>query len=101
FNEITFTNGNVSIKVAQGAAGTPVRFWTKTDGTVELRTYKNSKITISTTDGDMSSIVFDGYKVATMSPSTGNFDNGNWRGNANSVTFDVTATLNIKTITVK
>ena len=49
----------------------------------------------------MSSIVFDGYKVATMSPSTGNFDNGNWSGNANSVTFDVTATLNIKTITVK
>lgn len=101
FNEITFTNGNVSIKVAQGAAGTPVRFWTKTDGTVELRTYKNSKITISTTDGNMSSIVFDGYKVSTMSPSTGSFDNGNWSGNANSVTFDVTATLNIKTITVK
>lgn len=101
FNEITFTNGNVSIKVAQGAAGTPVRFWTKTDGTVELRTYKNSKITISTTDGNMSSIVFDGYKVSTMSPSTGSFDNGSWSGNANSVTFDVTATLNIKTITIK
>ena len=101
FNNITFTNGNVSVNVAQGSAGTPVRFWTKTGGDVELRTYKNSTITISVSEGTMSSIVFEGGKVGTMSASTGSFSAGKWNGNAQSVTFSVTGTLNIQKLTVK
>jgi hypothetical protein len=101
FNEITFTNGNVTVKVSQGSATTPVRFWTRTGGDVELRTYKSSTITVSVSEGTMSSIVFEGGKVSTMSASTGSFSAGTWSGSAQSVTFSVSGTLNIQKLTVK
>lgn len=102
FDDITFTNGNISVNVNKGSATTNVRFWTKTGGDVELRTYKNSTITISTTDGSaITSIVFEGGKVSTMTPSTGSFSAGTWSGNAQSVTFSVTGTLNIQKLTAK
>ena len=100
-SEYTFTNGNVSVKVAQGSATTAVRFWTRTGGDVELRTYKNSTITVSVSEGTMSSIVFEGGKVSDMTASTGSFSAGTWSGNAQSVTFNVTKTLNIQKLTVK
>ena len=99
--EYTFTNGNVTVKVSQGAASTPVRFWTRTGGDVELRTYKNSTITISVSEGTMSNIVFTGGKVSTMTADCGSFNAGTWSGDASSVTFTVSGTLNIQTITVK
>ena len=100
-SEYTFTNGNITVNVTQGSATTPVRFWTRTGGDVELRTYNKSTITVSVSEGTMSSIVFEGAKVSTMTASTGSFSNGTWSGNAQSVTFSVTATLNIQKLTVK
>ena len=100
-SEYTFTNGNVTVKVSQGSATTPVRFWTRTGGDVELRTYKSSTITVSATEGTLSSIVFEGSKVSTMTASTGSFSAGTWSGNAQSVTFSVTGTLNIQKLTAK
>ena len=100
FDEITFTNGNTSVKVSQGSSSTPVRFWTRATGDVELRTYKSSTITVSVSEGTMSSIVFEGGKVSTMTASTGSFSAGKWSGNAQSVIFDITGTLNIQKITV-
>lgn len=101
FDEITFTNGNATVKITQADASTPVRIWTKTGGDVELRTYKNSIITISVSEGTMTSIVFDGYKVKTMEADKGSLSDGSWSGNESSVTFTVTGTLNINTITIK
>ena len=100
-SEYTFTNGNVTVKVSQGSATTPVRFWTRTGGDVELRTYKNSTITVSVSEGTMSSIVFEGGKVNDMSADTGSFSAGTWSGDAQSVTFSVSKTLNIQKLTVK
>ena len=100
-SEYTFTNGNVTVKVSQGSATTPVRFWTRTGGDVELRTYKSSTITVSATEGTLSSIVFEGGKVSTMTASTGSFSAGTWSGNAQSVTFSVTGTLNIQKLSAK
>ncbi|MBR6648562.1 MAG: hypothetical protein IKL29_04200, partial [Bacteroidaceae bacterium] len=102
FEEVTFSCNGISIKLEKGTATTNVRIWTKTDGTYELRTYNGSTMTISAPEGtDISSIVFNGGKIATMSPDSGTFSDGTWSGSANSVTFSVTGTLNIKTITVK
>ena len=100
-SEYTFTNGGVTVKVSQGSASTPVRFWTRTGGDVELRTYKGSTITVSVSEGTMSSIVFEGGKVSTMSANTGSFSKGTWSGSAESVTFSVTDVLNIQKLTVK
>ncbi len=98
-SEVTFTNGNVSIKLSQDGASTPVRIWTKTGGDVELRTYNKSTITIS--GSNMTSIEFAGGKVSTMTADTGTFSAGKWSGNADTVTFSVSGTLNIQSITVK
>ena len=97
----TFTNGNLSIKFENGSATTNTRFWTKTGGDVEIRAYKGSTITVSVSEGTMSSIVFTGNKVSTMSADNGSFDKGTWSGNAQSVTFSVTGTLNIQKLTAK
>ena len=98
---VVFTNGNVSISTEQGSASYPARLWTTTKMTTEFRAYNMSTITISVSEGTMSSIVFEGGKISTMETTTGSFNKGTWSGNAQSVTFSVTGTLNIQKITVK
>lgn len=100
-NGVVFTNGNVSISTEQGSASYPARLWTTTKMTTEFRAYNMSTITISVSEGTMSSIVFEGGKISTMETTTGSFNKGTWSGNAQSVTFSVTGTLNIQKITVK
>lgn len=99
FEEVTFTSGDVSIYAQQNTATTKVRIWTKNDGTTEFRTYKNSIITI--TGKGMSKITFNGNKVSSMSADKGSFSEGVWTGNADSVTFNVTGTLNVTSIEVE
>lgn len=100
-NEYTFTCDNATVTVKQGSSATPVRIWTRTGGDVELRTYKSSTITVSVSEGTMSNIVFTGGKVSTMTADCGSFNAGTWSGDASSVTFTVSGTLNIQKITVK
>ncbi len=102
FESVTFTNGNISIKLEKGSASYGARIWTKTDGTYELRAYNGSTMVISSADGsDISSIVLEGKKITTLSPDSGKLDAGTWSGSASSVTFSVSGTLNMTTITVK
>lgn len=100
FEDVTFTNGEVSIALNKGGATTPIRIWTTTKLTTELRTYKNSSFTISASQ-NITSITFEGGKATTMNTGdVGTFANKVWTGSANSVTFNVTGTLNITKITV-
>lgn len=99
FDEVTFTNGDVTITALKNDATTKVRIWTKNDLTTEFRSYNKSTITIS--GKGMKKIVFDGNKVSTMTTTTGTLSEGTWTGDADSVTFNVTGTLNINTITVE
>ena len=100
-NGVVFTNGNVSISTEQGNASYPARLWTTTKMTTEFRAYNMSTITISVSEGTISSIVFEGSKVSAMTPSTGEFKAGTWSGNASSVTFNVTDKTYITKVTVK
>ena len=100
FDDITFTNNGVSVNVNKGAATTKVRIWTKKGPAYELRSYKGSTITVSAPVGTkLTSIVFEGGKVATMTAE--GFDAGTWTGEAESVEFAVTGTLNINAIKVE
>lgn len=99
FDEVTFTNGDVTITALKNDATTKVRIWTKNDLTTEFRSYNKSTITIS--GKGMKKIVFDGKKTDTMTTTTGTLSGGTWTGDADSVTFNVTGTLNINTITVE
>lgn len=47
FDEVTFTNGDVTITALKNDATTKVRIWTKNDLTTEFRSYNKSTITIS------------------------------------------------------
>lgn len=80
-------------------ASTKTRVY-NSSGTLELRVYKNG--------GSLSFAVENGKKIisiaitgtAPFSANVGTFSNGNWTGNAQSVTLSATNTAKINTITV-
>ena len=91
----TWTAGNVTM-VTSRVSGNGYRWWS-TDGT--LRFYDGSKATFSVPSGYVITKIvttganFDGADVGTLSGAT-------WTGASNEVALSVTATHNIKTITV-
>ena len=100
-----FTNGAVSISFVKGSAENDLaaRIWTNTAAknlSKELRAYKNSTITITTTSENITSIVFTGKKNSSMTTAEGVFSKGEWTGSDKSVTFNVTGTLNIENIKI-
>ena len=100
FENVTFTNNGVSVNLNKGTASYGARVWTKKGPAYEIRAYKGSTITVSAPVGaKLTSIVFEGGKVATMTAE--GFDAGTWTGEAESVEFAVTATLNITAIKVE
>jgi len=97
--DCTFTNEGISLQLVKGTASNPARIWTTTKGTPELRSYKGSTITISAAEA-ITGIALAGNKISALSATEGTFASGTWTGNATSVTFNVTNTLNITSITV-
>lgn len=102
-NDVNFTAEDVTLVCAKGEAGTDCRIWAGTSA-YDLRTYKNSTITLSVTNGTFTSITFDGSKIGDeyISTDSGNLTNKVWTADANtsSVEFTATMTTNINTITV-
>ncbi len=99
WDEITFTNNNVTVNLNKNTASNAVRLWTKTDNSTELRTYNGSTITITAPAGaKLKEIVFEGGKVSSMTAD--GFSGGTWTGEAQSVEFAVTGTLNVTAINV-
>ncbi len=98
-SDVEFTDNGVTLVSTKGTNDAVL--WTKTDYTTELRVYKTGKITVTAPTGKViTAITFSGSKVSSMVASDGNFDNGSYTGNYNSVTFAVSGTLNITSITV-
>ncbi|MBR5332263.1 MAG: chitobiase/beta-hexosaminidase C-terminal domain-containing protein [Muribaculaceae bacterium] len=61
-NDIVFSSNAVTLVCAKNGATTNCRIWGKSEGT-DLRTYKNSTITISANNANITSIEFVGSKV--------------------------------------
>lgn len=95
----TFTKEGIDIAIAKGSATNNPRFWGNADGTVEMRLYNGSKLTITATTA-FTEITFAGKDVAGMTPSTGTFSNGVWTGEATTVVFSMTKTTKIQSVTV-
>lgn len=99
-----FTNGGVSFTLVKGEGEKDLaaRIWTNSEKknlAKELRAYKGTTITIEAAD-NITSVVFKGYKVKTMTATAGTFANGFWSGSAKKVVLNVTGTLNVETVTV-
>ncbi len=100
-----FTNGEVTISFVNidGAKESQMaKIWTQSETknlAKELRAYKGGSITIAAAT-NITSIIFDGAKKTTMTATVGTFDNGSWSGSSQTVTFDLSGTININTITV-
>lgn len=93
-SDVTFTPG--------GAAGKVV-LWTKTDKSTELRSYNTGTMTFSVPEGKViTKMVYTGGKIddSLMSPENGVYTGGTWTGKAQSVTFNVTGTMNITSIVI-
>ena len=97
-DNVTFTNNNVTVNINKGTATTNIRIWTANAG-IQLRTYNGSTITIAAPAGTkLTEIVFEGGKVSTMTAD--GFSAGTWTGEAQTVEFAVTGTLNVTAINV-
>lgn len=95
----TWTSGKVTMVTSNGN-GLGFRWWKKTDGTTELRSYVGSSLTISVNKGLLiNSIVFDGV-INGFAADQGTLKSGKWTGSAQTVTFSFSEKRYIKSITV-
>ena len=91
----TWTAGNVTMTTSDGG-GSGIRWWSA-DGT--LRFYNKAKATFSVPNGYViTKIVTTGANFDSASPT--GLSGSTWKGAANEVELSVTATRNIKTITI-
>lgn len=88
---ISSTNGTTSTRIFMSNPQ-------QGDGVLTLRFYKNSTLTVS--GSSIKSITFDTNANGNLSTTTGTYADGVWSGDAESVTFNVSATTQIKTITI-
>ncbi len=99
---MTFTNGGVSLSFDQGTASNPAKVWTQSEAkgfAKELRAYKNGTFTISATE-NITAVTFAGASISAINVEGVAVADGKWTGSATSVTFSITKTLNINSITV-
>ncbi len=100
-NGMTFTNGTVSISVADGS-GSASKLFTQSEKkglAKELRVYNGNSLTVVSTE-NITSIVLAGNKTGKMTVDGTEITDGKWSGSAKSVTLNVTGTFNTNTITV-
>lgn len=77
-DDVTLTNGGVSMLFSQADASNVSRWFTNSSGTTELRTYKKSTITITAPAGcSLTKVVLTGDKVY-YTVTTGTLSNGVW-----------------------
>ena len=101
--EVTsLTNSSVTISIDNGTAGTKACLYKSTpqeggEGTITLRIYKNASFTISASS-NFKKITFKNNNNNNIS-ATG-YAKGVWEGDAKSVTFTVSANVQISTIEV-
>ena len=100
-NDVVFTSGSVSLSFDKGSATTDCRIWAG-NSAYDLRTYKNSTMTISVTGADITNIVFTGSKIGAnyVSANVGTFSGKTWSGSSQSVVFTTNVNATINTITV-
>lgn len=88
-NATTKTVGDITVSWAQNGGTNPPKYYTS--GTA-VRAYGKNKFTVSSTKGNISSIVI-GFGSSdgslSISTNTGTYSNGTWTGDASSVTFTV------------
>ncbi len=88
-NATTKTAGDITVSWAQNGGTNPPKYYTS--GTA-VRAYGKNKFTVSSTKGNISSIII-GFGSSdgslSISTNTGTYSNGTWTGDASSVTFTV------------
>lgn len=91
-DNVTFTPGGPVDKI---------KLWTKTDMSTELRPYNTSSMAFSVPEGYViTKMVYTGGKIgdSLLIPDNGEYKNGMWIGKAQTITFNVTGTMNIVSI---
>lgn len=102
--EITqFTAQGYTI-VAGGSPSTATRLYKSSpssgEGAITLRIYKNATLTIKSNVGSIKNITFDTNANDGFTTTVGAYNDGVWAGEASEITFTVSKTIQIKTITI-
>ena len=93
----TYVLDSISLTATDGS--TETRVW-NSNGTLDLRIYKNGTFTFTSSSGNITKIVLAGATVGGFNSNVGTFSAGTWTGSASTVTLTATATEKINTITV-
>lgn len=98
-----FSSNLYTLEVTDGSANAS-RLWTKNaahDFATELRMYKDATLVITAPAGyALERISLTGDKITSIECDKGDIANGQWYGNANSVTLKATGSLCINTIII-
>ena len=98
--ETPIVQDGMTLTVDNGTANTNTRMWNYNAGG-QLRAYKNSTFTIAAPEGKViTKVEFNIANKGTLSTEQGSLNGGEWIGQESSVTFAVTANIQIATILV-
>lgn len=98
--EAPIVQDGMTLTVDNGTANTNTRMWNYNAGG-QLRAYKNSTFTIVAPEGKViTKVEFNIANKGTLSTEQGSLNGGEWIGQESSVTFAVTANIQIATILV-
>lgn len=101
-NEGTIKVGDITISVSF-AEGSGLRFFANTNsGVIDLRAYKNSSFTVSTSGtDDINKIEINGSNLGSTYLTADGFTAGKWTGAAKSVTFNcIKSTVQMSSMTI-
>ena len=102
-NDFVFKNGDVTITPTKGTASTDCKIFTTTSNDYQLRVYTNSSFTVASDKVITSIVVNNNLTNDFATVNTGTITKGkasNWTGSATSVTYTITANVQITSIVV-
>ncbi len=95
YTSYTIVTG-LTVSATRGGSNDP-KFYTS-DHT--WRIYNGGTISVASTIGNITKIVFSSSSISVSTPNVGTYSSGTWTGNAESVTFPVTGTCKLTSISV-
>lgn len=99
--ESAIEKDGVTITFDYANAGTPTRFYTASNGKLDLRMYTNSSMTVAVPEGKViKQMSWTTQNSVAFTPDAGEVTAVAWTGEANTVTFAVNATSRINVLTV-
>ena len=95
--DAAYRSGAITLTATNGSTATRIY---NSKGNTDLRVYKSGGSITLASPTAISKIVMTGSSLGSFAANTGTYASGTWTGDATSVTFTASATVNVYTITI-